>query len=195
MAERTQKAPTISQKLCGYTYLGAKLSDNRAAQYGSVPRAAYPYQARRTVNPLFTPAMDCSAKAQSSSSAGFPQNPVFIAAPIDKKGPYAFAVDFLMGGVSAAVSKTAVAPMERVKLLIQNQDEMIKAGRLQEPYKGITDCFKRTVQDEGFISLWRGNTANVIRYFPTQVGISICLSFLYLFGMFYATIILLEVGN
>jgi hypothetical protein len=32
-----------------------------------------------------------------------------------------FVVDFLMGGVSAAVSKTAAAPIERVKLLIQNQ--------------------------------------------------------------------------
>jgi solute carrier family 25 (adenine nucleotide translocator) protein 4/5/6/31 len=74
-----------------------------------------------------------------------------------------------MGGVSAAVSKTAAAPIERVKLLIQNQDEMIKSGRLSEPYKGIGDCFKRTIQDEGFGSLWRGNTANVIRYFPTQV--------------------------
>lgn len=30
-----------------------------------------------------------------------------------------------MGGVSAAVSKTAAAPLERVKLLIQNQDEMV----------------------------------------------------------------------
>lgn len=32
-----------------------------------------------------------------------------------------FVLDFLMGGVSAAVSKTAAAPIERVKLLIQNQ--------------------------------------------------------------------------
>ncbi|KAK9018561.1 hypothetical protein V6N11_001532 [Hibiscus sabdariffa] len=39
---------------------------------------------------------------------------------------------------------------------------------LIEPYKGIGDCFKRTIQDEGFGSLWRGNTANVIRYSPTQ---------------------------
>jgi solute carrier family 25 (adenine nucleotide translocator) protein 4/5/6/31 len=79
-----------------------------------------------------------------------------------------FAIDFLMGGVSAAVSKTAAAPIERVKLLIQNQDEMLKTGRLSEPYKGIGDCFARVVKDEGFVSLWRGNTANVIRYFPTQ---------------------------
>jgi len=79
-----------------------------------------------------------------------------------------FMIDFLMGGVSAAVSKTAAAPIERVKLLIQNQDEMIKQGRLSTPYKGIGDCFSRVISEEGFVSLWRGNTANVIRYFPTQ---------------------------
>ncbi|ORY64352.1 ADP,ATP carrier protein [Pseudomassariella vexata] len=79
-----------------------------------------------------------------------------------------FVADFLMGGVSAAVSKTAAAPIERVKLLIQNQDEMLKVGRLDRKYDGILECFKRTTADEGVMSLWRGNTANVIRYFPTQ---------------------------
>jgi len=98
---------------------------------------------------------------------------VFVQAP-QEKGFAGFAIDFLMGGVSAAVSKTAAAPIERVKLLIQNQDEMIKAGRLSEPYKGIGDCFSRTIKDEGFGSLWRGNTTNVIRYFPTQVCHFLC---------------------
>ncbi|UOH85194.1 ADP,ATP carrier protein [Cryptococcus neoformans] len=79
-----------------------------------------------------------------------------------------FLTNFLMGGVSAAISKTAAAPIERVKLLIQNQDEMIKQGRLSTPYKGVMNTFARTYKDEGLISLWRGNTANVIRYFPTQ---------------------------
>ena len=69
------------------------------------------------------------------------------------------------------MSKTAAAPIERVKLLIQNQDEMIKSGRLSDPYKGIGDCFSRTMKDEGVISLWRGNTANVICYFPTQASL------------------------
>ena len=107
-----------------------------------------------------------------------------------------------MGGVSAAVSKTAAAPIERVKLLIQNQvistlsqsvdhcsrvhalpyalgylldhwltliqDEMLKSGRLSRKYDGIGECFRRTTAEEGVVSLWRGNTANVIRYFPTQ---------------------------
>jgi len=79
-----------------------------------------------------------------------------------------FLIDFGMGGVSAAVSKTAAAPIERVKLLIQNQDEMIKSGRLATPYKGISECFGRVIKEEGFMALWRGNTANVLRYFPTQ---------------------------
>jgi len=79
-----------------------------------------------------------------------------------------FAVDFMMGGVSAAVSKTAAAPIERVKLLIQNQDEMLKSGRLDRPYGGIGECFSRVIKEEGFGSLWRGNLANVLRYFPTQ---------------------------
>jgi len=84
------------------------------------------------------------------------------------KSPRDFAIDFMMGGVSAAVAKTAAAPIERVKLLVQNQDEMIKQGRLSAPYKGIVDCTVRTYADEGLVSFWRGNTANVVRYFPTQ---------------------------
>ncbi|KAJ1383322.1 Mitochondrial carrier protein [Sesbania bispinosa] len=98
---------------------------------------------------------------------GSAASPVFVPSPSEKSFA-SFATDFLMGGVSAAVSKSAAAPIERVKLLIQNQDEMIKAGRLSGPYKGIGDCFTRTIKDEGFASLWRGNTVNVIRYFPTQ---------------------------
>lgn len=45
---------------------------------------------------------------------------------------------------------------------------MLKAGRLDRKYSGIVDCFRRTAAAEGTTSLWRGNTANVIRYFPTQ---------------------------
>lgn len=47
----------------------------------------------------------------------------------------AFAVDFLAGGVSAAVAKTAVAPIERVKLLLQVQDSSKQISEAQR-YKG-----------------------------------------------------------
>jgi hypothetical protein len=46
--------------------------------------------------------------------------------------------------------------------------DQIKQGRLATPYKGVGDTFARTYKEEGLVSLWRGNTANVIRYFPTQ---------------------------
>lgn len=80
-----------------------------------------------------------------------------------------FAADFLMGGVSAAVSKTVVAPIERVKMLIQTQDTIpeIKSGQV-ERYSGMINCFKRVAGEQGMYSFWRGNMANVIRYFPTQ---------------------------
>ncbi|MEN2496460.1 MAG: mitochondrial adenine nucleotide carrier Anc1 [Marteilia pararefringens] len=75
---------------------------------------------------------------------------------------------FMLAGTSAAISKTLSAPIERVKLLIQNQEEMIRAGRLQKPYKGISNCFVRTYRDEGLLSFFRGNLPNILRYFPTQ---------------------------
>jgi len=84
----------------------------------------------------------------------------------DKK--LGFAESFLLSGVAAGVSKTAAAPIERVKLLIQNQDEMIKQGRLDKPYNGVIDCTKRVLTTEGIYPFWRGNLANVLRYFPTQ---------------------------
>jgi solute carrier family 25 (adenine nucleotide translocator) protein 4/5/6/31 len=49
-----------------------------------------------------------------------------------------FVKDFLTGGVAAAISKTAVAPIERVKLLLQNQDASSQV-QADKRYKGITD--------------------------------------------------------
>ncbi|CAG7838434.1 unnamed protein product [Allacma fusca] len=78
-----------------------------------------------------------------------------------------FMKDFIAGGVSAAVSKTAVAPIERVKLLLQVQHVSKQISKDQQ-YKGMVDCFVRVGKEQGLLSFWRGNLANVIRYFPTQ---------------------------
>jgi len=78
-----------------------------------------------------------------------------------------FALDFALGGVSAAVSKTAVAPIERVKLLLQTQAANKKLAG-DKAYKGIMDVLVRVPKEEGVSAFWRGNLANVIRYFPTQ---------------------------
>ncbi|CAM6038900.1 unnamed protein product [Sphagnum compactum] len=173
MAERP-RFPSIMHKMSGSSYLGSMLAPNQqmysplqqqqqivygspfaAARHGVVSKAT-------AFNAL------CPIDLTGGQSMVPPSTaPIFVAAP-KEKGVQGFLVDFLMGGVSAAVSKTAAAPIERVKLLIQNQDEMLKSGRLAEPYKGIGECFSRTIKDEGVVSLWRGNLANVIRYFPTQ---------------------------
>jgi len=78
-----------------------------------------------------------------------------------------FMLDFALGGCSAAISKTAVAPIERVKLLLQTQDANTKITG-DKKYKGIGDVFVRVPKEEGVSAFWRGNLANVIRYFPTQ---------------------------
>merc|ERR1711936_895797 len=85
-----------------------------------------------------------------------------------EKKKLGFFENFMLSGVAAGVSKTAAAPIERVKLLVQNQNEMIKQGRLAEPYKGVVDCVQKTLKTEGVLPFWRGNLANVLRYFPTQ---------------------------
>jgi solute carrier family 25 (adenine nucleotide translocator) protein 4/5/6/31 len=87
-----------------------------------------------------------------------------------------FLVDFMAGGVSAAVSKTMVAPIERVKMLLQVQDN-IKGMTEANKYKGIGDCFMRVNNEQGFASFWRGNLANVVRYFPTQALNFACKDF------------------
>ena len=73
----------------------------------------------------------------------------------DKK-KLGFAENFMLSGVAAGVSKTAAAPIERVKLLVQNQDEMIKQGRLDKPYTGVVDCTRRVLMTEGVYPFWRG---------------------------------------
>jgi len=86
-----------------------------------------------------------------------------------KKAPkLGFVENFMLSGAAAVISKTAAAPIERVKLLVQNQGEMLKQGKISEPYKGIVDCTRKTMAAEGALSFWRGNLANCIRYFPTQ---------------------------
>jgi len=76
-----------------------------------------------------------------------------------------FFLNFMLGGISGVIAKTICAPIERVKLIMQTQDTNPKITR---KYTGMVDCFARVAKEEGFWALWRGNWANVVRYFPTQ---------------------------
>lgn len=74
-----------------------------------------------------------------------------------------FAENFALSGAAAIISKTAAAPIERVKLLVQNQDEMIKAGRLDKPYSGVIDCTARTFKTEGK-KLSQSSRSDIVEY-------------------------------
>jgi solute carrier family 25 (adenine nucleotide translocator) protein 4/5/6/31 len=88
-----------------------------------------------------------------------------LAQPKQIGGHYFDFFDFFAGGLAGITAKTLTAPIERVKLLLQTEHENMK---LKVKYNGIIDCFTRCIKEEGFLSLWRGNGVNVIRYFPTQ---------------------------
>ena len=79
-----------------------------------------------------------------------------------------FAESFVLSGTAAAISKTSAAPIERVKLLLQNQNELIKQQKLGSKFSGVQDCILKTLRNEGITSFWRGNFASVLRYFPQQ---------------------------
>ena len=69
-----------------------------------------------------------------------------------------------ISGFSSILSKTMFAPLERVKLLLQTQgsNHLLK----DKPYRGIKDCIRRIITEEGVLAFWKGNTANLLRFFP-----------------------------
>jgi solute carrier family 25 (adenine nucleotide translocator) protein 4/5/6/31 len=71
-----------------------------------------------------------------------------------------WAADFVSGGVSAALAKTSTAPLERLKLLYQTSAQMQELNAMH--------VWRLIVAEQGVHALWRGNMANIIRYFPAQ---------------------------
>jgi solute carrier family 25 (adenine nucleotide translocator) protein 4/5/6/31 len=77
--------------------------------------------------------------------------------------------DLLIGGSIGAVAKTVMAPVERVKLLLQTMDSNpdVLSGKVAR-YNGIGDCFSRVYSEQGLSAFWRGNLVNCLRYAPQQ---------------------------
>ena len=61
--------------------------------------------------------------------------------------------DLALGGIAGGISKTAVAPIERVKLVLQTQDASTQISP-ERRYKGILDVFRRLPKEQGFFSFW-----------------------------------------
>jgi solute carrier family 25 (adenine nucleotide translocator) protein 4/5/6/31 len=105
------------------------------------------------------------AKDGGAKDGGAPKG----AKPVKKSKLEQLGSDLLIGGSIGAVSKTVMAPVERVKLLLQTQDSNpdVISGKAQR-YKGIGDCFSRVSAEQGVAAFWRGNLVNCLRYAPQQ---------------------------
>lgn len=63
------------------------------------------------------------------------------------------------GGIAGMVSKTTVAPLDRVKILLQ-------AHNHHHRNHGVLGGFKRIIKTEGPLALYKGNGAQMVRIFP-----------------------------
>lgn len=80
-----------------------------------------------------------------------------------------FLTDLTIGGISGAIAKTGMSPIERVKILMQTQgsNPRVLSGEVMK-YTGVANCFSRVYYEQGFRAFWRGNLVNCIRYAPQQ---------------------------
>ena len=76
-----------------------------------------------------------------------------------KLTPEFVAKSFIAGGVAGMCAKTAVAPLDRIKILLQAQSVHYKD-------LGVVTGLQKIVQQENMLALFRGNGAQMVRIFP-----------------------------
>ena len=84
-------------------------------------------------------------------------------------------VSIMVGSASLSINKCLFAPLDRVKLVLQLQGGFSDKESFPK-YRGIFKTFRSLVREQGFASLWKGNLAHILIYFPTQLA---NLAFLY----------------
>ena len=87
------------------------------------------------------------------------------------------------GGLAGMIAKTATNPLERIKMLSQTgehgleDDKTIKKGTSGAKTNSTTTArkpasilhlYRSIIKNEGFIGLWAGNGANLLRVFPAK---------------------------
>lgn len=65
----------------------------------------------------------------------------------------------LAGGVAGMCAKTTVAPLDRMKILLQAHNEHYKN-------LGVVSGLRSVVKKESFLALYKGNSAQMVRIFP-----------------------------
>ncbi|KAK6129499.1 hypothetical protein DH2020_036732 [Rehmannia glutinosa] len=70
-----------------------------------------------------------------------------------------FVKELIAGGAAGAFAKTAVAPLERIKILLQTRTQGFHS-------LGIYDSLKKLLKHEGVAGFYKGNGASVLRIVP-----------------------------
>ena len=80
---------------------------------------------------------------------------------------FAFLPGLVAGGLAGAVTKTSVAPLERVKMLMQVGSTSSASG---QQYTGMVSAIRGVLKNEGVLAFWKGNTTNCVRIVPTSAA-------------------------
>mmetsp|Transcript_15269 Transcript_15269/g.30849 ORF Transcript_15269/g.30849 Transcript_15269/m.30849 type:complete len:334 (+) Transcript_15269:328-1329(+) len=77
--------------------------------------------------------------------------------------------DAIAGAAAGAFARTAVAPIDRVKLIVQLRGSIQPPSRPQQQaplsvaqHRGAIQIFRAIMRDEGVLSLWRGNAPTLL---------------------------------
>ena len=73
------------------------------------------------------------------------------------------------GACAGTVTKTATAPLDRIKVLLQVQ-AMSPDAKVATKYSGIVGSVRQVLGEEGVLALWRGNWANCARIVPVYAS-------------------------
>ncbi|XP_077999776.1 solute carrier family 25 member 16-like [Glandiceps talaboti] len=75
------------------------------------------------------------------------------------KSPVFIAKSFAAGGVAGCCAKTSIAPLDRIKILLQ-------AHSVHYRHLGVFSALYAVYHKEGFLALYKGNGAMMVRIFP-----------------------------
>ncbi|KAG7465086.1 hypothetical protein MATL_G00172450 [Megalops atlanticus] len=75
--------------------------------------------------------------------------------------------NFINGCMAAGLAQTLSFPFETVKRKMQAQSALLPhCGGADVHFNGMLDCFRQVIKNKGFLSLWSGLTANMVKIVP-----------------------------
>uniref|UniRef100_A0AAY4ESM4 EF-hand domain-containing protein n=1 Tax=Denticeps clupeoides TaxID=299321 RepID=A0AAY4ESM4_9TELE len=116
---------------------------------------------------LYKGAKACFLRDIPFSAIYFPVYAHTKAALVDEQGRLGALQLLTAGAIAGIPAASLVTPADVIKTRLQ-----VAARAGQTTYNGVTDCFRKIMQEEGFRALWKGAGARVFRSSP-QFGVTL----------------------